>query len=66
MAADHERSEKVRADALREATSIVLAERPILPLYVQKDLYAFSASLDFEPLPRQQFGTVLKRMRWKD
>ena len=65
-ASDHEGDERIRAGALREATGIVFAEHPILPLYVQKDLYAFSSDLNFEPLPRQQFGTVLKRMRWKD
>ncbi len=63
--AAHDREEKTRTRALREATAIVLGERPILPLYVQDDFYAFSSDLDFEPLPRQQFSTVLKRMRWK-
>ena len=64
--AAHEREEKTRTTALLEATAIVLAEHPILPLYVQDDLYAFSSDLEFEPLPRQQFSSVLKRMRWKD
>jgi peptide/nickel transport system substrate-binding protein len=64
--AAHEREERTRTMALLEATAIVLAERPILPLYVQDDFYAFSSDLEFEPLPRQQFSTVLKRMRWKD
>jgi peptide/nickel transport system substrate-binding protein len=64
--AAHNREEKTRTVALREATAIVLGERPILPLYVQDDFYAFSSDLDFEPLPRQQFSTVLRRMRWKD
>jgi peptide/nickel transport system substrate-binding protein len=64
--AAHDREEKTRTTALREATAIVLGERPILPLYVQDDFYAFSSDLDFEPLPRQQFSTVLKRMRWKN
>jgi peptide/nickel transport system substrate-binding protein len=62
----HEASEEQRGALLREATAIVHAERPILPLYRENDLYAFSTDLDFTPEPYQQFGTPLCRMRWKD
>ena len=42
-----------RGDLLREATALVHAERPILALYRQNDLYAFSERLDFQPQPHQ-------------
>lgn len=61
----HERRETERASLLREATALIHAERPILPLFRQHDLYAFSKDLDFRPEPQQQFGTILRRMRWK-
>ena len=42
------------------------AERPILALYRQNDLYAFSERLDFQPQPHQQLNTLVWRMKWKD
>jgi peptide/nickel transport system substrate-binding protein len=64
--ATHEASKARRGILLREATALVHAERPILPLYRENDLYAFTTALDYEPQPHQQFSTPLERMRWKD
>lgn len=55
-----------RGDLLREATALVHADRPILALYRQQDLHAFSERLDFQPQPHQQLNTLVWRMRWKD
>jgi peptide/nickel transport system substrate-binding protein len=64
--AGHTRGTKRRAQLLCDATALVRAERPIVPLYRQHDLYAFSETLDFRPEPRRQFSTILRRMRWRD
>jgi peptide/nickel transport system substrate-binding protein len=53
-----------RGELLREATLLVHADRPILVLYRQNDLHAFSEDLDFRPQPHEQFNTLLWRMRW--
>ena len=55
-----------RGELLREATLLVHADRPILALYRQNDLHAFSERLDFQPQPHQQFNTLVWRMKWKD
>ncbi len=60
-----ERVEARRAALLRKAAAVIHAERPIVPLYRQNDLYAFSDFLDYQPQPHQQFSVPLLRMKWK-
>ncbi len=55
---------EARTETLRRATQIVNAERPIVPLYRQKSLYAFAADLAFEPKGYAPVRVAL--LRWKD
>jgi peptide/nickel transport system substrate-binding protein len=52
-----------RGAMLRQATRLVHAELPVIPLYCQQDVYAFADELDFEP---SLFRRVLvARLRFK-
>jgi peptide/nickel transport system substrate-binding protein len=53
-----------RGIRLRQATQLVHAELPVIPLYCQQDLYAFDARLDFEPTLYRRI--VVSRLRFKD
>jgi peptide/nickel transport system substrate-binding protein len=58
-------SNREHAPQLREATALIHGNRPVLPLYRENDLYAFSDRLDYRPEPFEQFSTVLERMKWR-
>jgi peptide/nickel transport system substrate-binding protein len=53
-----------RGLALRKATQLVYDELPVIPLYCQQDLYAFSAQLAFEPSLYRRI--VVARLRFEE
>ncbi len=52
-----------RVELLREATRIVDADLPVVPLYRQHDLYAHVRDLEFNPSVFRRL--LLERLRWR-
>ena len=57
------RAHEKRAPLLVEATRLVAQERPILPLYRQHDLFAFSDRLEFDPQAHRGLRVAQLRFR---